>query len=176
MESTEREQAALGIIADRVDALREFVTRRTPPDRGAPAADWFCYLAELKAVQGNTHNLSSLAACLMAKEYLIQRLPMAPFDVAEKPQGAPGLDIDAHTIDGRRVVGELKTTVPYAGSRLGAAQSKSFASDVAKLEAAEAPLKFLFVTDPTTKQAVEHAFGSRLRNIAVVCLRNPTTT
>jgi hypothetical protein len=170
METTANERAAIRNVPGRVRALRAFVRDHEPPDHTAPAAAWFRYLAKLKAVQGNLHNLSSLPACLIAKDYLSARLPMAPFDVAQKPQAAPGLDIDAATSDGRRVIGELKTTVPYGVVRLGAAQHKAIATDIAKLRAKAADHKFLFVTDPQTKKAVERAFAADLHEIEVVCL------
>lgn len=101
----------------------------------------------MKQILGNTSNDMSLVAVLLAKEYVCSRHEMAPFDAASKPQGAPGLDIDETTVLGERVIAEIKTTTPYLGDRLGAAQRASFAKDFAKLRRESAAHKYFFVTD-----------------------------
>jgi hypothetical protein len=78
-------------------------------------------LSGIKEIVGNASNDLSLVATLMAKEHLYRMLPMQPFDAALKPQGASGLDIDECTVDGERVVAEIKTTSPYRPNDLGAA-------------------------------------------------------
>jgi hypothetical protein len=93
----------------------------------------------MKAIVGNASNDMSFIAALMAKDYLYSTLPMVDYDAGLKPQGAPGLDIDERTSDGRRVVGEIKTTTPYNGPDLGAQQKAMFAKDFDKLNAASAP-------------------------------------
>lgn len=95
---------------------------------------------------------------------------MQPFDVAFKPQGAPGLDIDAKTIDGERVVGEIKTTTPYHGHDLGAAQKLTFVKDFRKLEEAVAVHKFFFVTDEATFDVVQRRYLDQLPGSTVVLL------
>ena len=64
----------------------------------------YSFLAALKAIQGNANNSVSFVAKLLAKTYLSSALPVSPFDAASKPEGAPGLDIDVSTLDGKRVV------------------------------------------------------------------------
>jgi hypothetical protein len=91
----------------------------------------------MKAVQGNTSNDLSFVGLLTPKAYLMRTLPLQPFDVAAKAQGAPGLDVDARTTDGRRVVGELNDH-PYLGTALGAQQRWTFEKDFAKLLQADA--------------------------------------
>ena len=116
----------------------------------APPAKWFVYLQRIKESQGNLNNYLSFIACLMAKEYLHRRHGIDNWDVAEKPQGAPGLDIDLKTITGKRIIGEIKTTKPYEEDNFGAAQWTSFENDFRKLRRRRSDVKYLFVTHPLT--------------------------
>ena len=93
---TRREREAVKGILDRIATLAIFL-KESPPDQ-LDASTLYTYLARMKEIQGNTDNGVSMVACLMAKEYLNQSLEMNPFDVAAKPQGAPGLDIDERTM------------------------------------------------------------------------------
>jgi len=129
---TSREQAAVQRILDRITELAQFLEQSPMPADPAPEV-LYEFLARMKQIQGNTDNGASLVACLLAKRYLNAHLDMEPFDVALKPQGAPGLDIDERTLTGKRVVGEIKTTVPYGARDLGAAQQYSFEKDFQKL-------------------------------------------
>ena len=106
----------------------------------------FEFLSSLRQIQGNLSNDVSFAATLLAKIYLQAKFSLT-FDAAEKPQGAPGIDIDVKAPDGSRIVGEIKTTVPYQINDFGAQQAASFKKDFIKLAAADAKHKFLFVTD-----------------------------
>lgn len=106
----------------------------------------------------------------MAKAYLVTRFGESAFDAAEKAQGAPGLDIDV-TIGDKRIVGEIKTTKPYNGPDFGAQQKLMFEKDFAKLAAAEASLKFMFVTEPATfKILCRPSFRARLAGTTIVQL------
>ncbi len=94
---------------------------------------------------------------------------MQPFDVAAKAQGAPGLDIDAMTEDGERVVGEIKTTVPYNGPDLGASQQATFQKDFDKLRAAEAERKYFFVTNEAVFRLMQRSrYARELEGVTVV--------
>ena len=172
MALTDGEKRELANISGNVQRVRVFFESVAAPPADAHPEAWLRYLIEMKRVMGNTSNWLSLTACLLAKEHLDAVLPMAEFDVALKPQGAPGLDIDAMTIHEERVVGEVKTTIPYnqKQQRLGAAQQSSIRKDVAKLLLADAKHKFLFVTDDMTYHAVAHAFATQLGAIQLVLL------
>ena len=169
VELTARERRAVHSILDRIMTLARFL-QESPVPREPTSADLFSYLARMKEIQGNTDNGTSLVACLLAKEYLYQHLTMVPFDVAAKPQGAPGLDIDERTTDDARVVAEIKTTVPYGAKDLGAAQKASFESDFKKLGAAQAHHRFFFVTDRHTFEIVRARYAPRIRGVRVVLL------
>jgi hypothetical protein len=113
-----------------------------PPEPKA----WVQFLAKLREIQGNVSNDVSFAATLMAKEYLSRKFGVT-FDAAKKPQGPAGIDIDIPTNSGERVIGEIKTTVPYHRQDFGAEQAKNFKGDFVKLASTTAMHKFLFVTD-----------------------------
>jgi hypothetical protein len=170
MSLTDSEARSIVAIADNVERLRQFFQDVEAPSTENPPEEWLRYLVAMKRTMGNTSNWLSFVACLLAKNYLHACLQMTEFDVSLKPQGAPGLDIDAMTVMGERVVAEIKTTIPYNHSRLGAAQRSSFQADFDKLSSAVAEHKFLFVTDKSTYHAVEHAFASRLNGIRLVSL------
>lgn len=174
---TENEQAYLDYILSRVDALRDHLNR-TNLDLDADLGAWLTAISELRAIQGNISNDVSFLATLMVKQYLTERFPIEPFDAAEKAQGAPGLDIDITTADGKRIVGEIKTTVPYQAERrdLGAAQRSSFQKDFKKLNEAEAAHKFFFVTDPLTYEIMHERYVSEIPGVEVVLLPEGNTS
>jgi hypothetical protein len=131
---------------------------------------WYKYLAMMKEIQGNTSNDISFVACLMAKEYLYRKLPMKPFDVASKPQGAPGLDLDERTQSNQRVIGEIKTTVPYKKDDLGAQQRESFKKDFQKLNSERADYKFFFVTEERTFNIIKKKYAQEIPGVTIVLL------
>lgn len=69
---------------------------------------------------------------------------------AERRRGAAGMDIDAITLDGLIIVGELKTTKPYQpgfGAQLGAQQRTMILKDLDRLQSTAADYRIMFVTD-----------------------------
>lgn len=58
----------------------------------------------------------------MAQEYLCEQHTFDDLDITSKAQGAPGLDIDEKTLDGKRIIGGIKTNNPYKENDLGANQ------------------------------------------------------
>lgn len=170
MKRTPREQAGLVRIGQRIKRLQDFLSTTPRPSPGADALEWHRYLAAMKAIVGNASNDGSLVACLMAKDYLCRQLPMRPFDVALKAQGAKGLDIDERTLDGERVIGEIKTTVPHLGHDLGGAQKSAFAKDFKKLLSTRATHKFFFITDPATFVVLHDRYAKTLPGVRIVLL------
>jgi len=110
MPLTEGERHQLAGMADRLEAMRGFFASRHLPSADAKPAEWHALLVELKRLQGNFNNPVSFVGVLLAKEFLVQRHRFQDFDASRKAQGASGLDIDETTIEGERVVGEVKTT------------------------------------------------------------------
>ena len=170
MDASEHEQRAIVDIGQRLEALQRLMRESAIPEAEASAAVWFSYLAALKETVGNFHPWLSFVSCLLAKRYLTEHFEMKPFDVGIKPQGAPGLDIRAETLTGERVIGEIKTTVPYLGTRLGSAQRDSILRDIEKLRRTPAEHTYLFVTNSAAARAIRQAFEARLDGIEVVCL------
>ncbi len=84
------------------------------------------YLHSIKSIQGNFNNDIGFVSTLLAKQYLEKTYDLQGFNAADKPQGAPGLDIDVKLQDGRHLVAEIKTTSPYKSNDLGAQQINSF--------------------------------------------------
>ncbi len=167
---TQGESDSLRSIADHLTRLREYLNNNAFPDESASADDWYAFLAAFKAILGNSSNDLSLVSCLMAKEYLSSRYQLVPLDVSGKPQGANGLDIDARTVAGRRIIGEVKTTTPYKTSRFGAAQITALRKDFAKLQKNEAEHKYMFVTDRAAFTALKQGFTNELHGVRIVCL------
>jgi hypothetical protein len=168
-ELTPREREAVQGMLDRITTLARFLAQGPVPEN-ADSGVLYRYLARMKEIQGNTDNGVSLVACLMAKEYLTRHLDMQPFDVAAKPQGAAGLDIDQRTTAGARVVGEIKTTMPYGANDLGNAQRSMFEKDFRKLNAAAAVHRFFFVTERRTFELMRGKYASRMPGVTVVLL------
>ena len=85
------------------------------------------------------------------------------------------MDIDVLTSDRKRIVGEIKTTVPYEKARrdLGANQRNSFKADFEKLQNAQADHKFFFVTHQFTHDVVKERYSSALKGVELVLLENP---
>jgi hypothetical protein len=157
---TERERRYCSDIADRVSKAREFLNSNVLAEPPEPT-QWHSFVSALRKIQGNISNDGSFIATLLAKQYLNSKFGV-DFDAAEKPQGAPGIDIDVKTPEGHRIVAELKTTVPYQGSDFGAQQAASFKKDFAKLAASDAKHKFLFVTDSSAFAALQRDKYTRL--------------
>src|SRR2546427_8105868 len=163
------ELAALAAIGDRIARLAAHLREAPKPSAAYPALEWFAFLAGMKAIVGNGDMDVSLVAALIAREYLCNRLPMRPYDAAAKAQGAPGLDIDERTLDGERVVGEIRTTEPYTND-LGAKQKEMFRKDFAKLNTADAPHKFFFVTSRRAYDLMKRRYVREIHGVVVVLL------
>lgn len=167
---TTREQKYCVEIADRIDRLRTLLNKRTV-ERDAEPTVWYDFLSALKEIQGNTSNDISFIATLLAKRYLADTHG-TDFCAAEKPQGAPGIDIDVKTKDGARIVAEIKTTMPYQRVDFGAQQAAMFKKDFAKLALAEAKYKYLFVTEAAAFEVLKKPKYSKLMpGVRVVLLK-----
>ena len=168
-ELTHGEKAYCAAIADRIRRLRRHLADADlcdPPD----APRWYKFLAALKAIQGNTNNDLSFIATLLAKAWLVERLPIPMFDAAGKAQGAGGFDVDLKTADGNRIVAEIKNTVPYKPTDFGAAQKREFRKDFTKLNAAVAHRKFLFVTDRRAFALLRKKYAPQIPGVDLVLL------
>lgn len=157
-------------IRERDEKLRDFLNHNaltSPPDPG----QWYKYLAEIKAILGNFNNGISFIATLLAKHYLATRFGVRHFDAAEKPQGAPGPDIEASTSDGKQIIAEIKTTSPYQVRDFGSSQKREFQKDFDKLNSSPAQHRFMFVTEQSTFEILcTPKYASKIRGVRIVNL------
>lgn len=171
---TTTSRVALEKAASTVDQLRAFLTE-TPTPSPTDTNAWLAYALRIRVIQGNVSNMASLVATILAHDYIVQHANAEPYDAVAKPQGAPGLDIEARTRDGARIVGEIKTTVAYGDADLGAAQKASFLADFEKLRESNAPHRFFFLVDRRTFDIVRKKYSKHLAAVKVVLLPDGDT-
>ena len=82
-----------------------------------------------------------------------------------------GVDIVGYLNDKETVVGEVKSTIPYGGNRLGAAQAKSIKHDLDKMKGYPDASKYFFILDNMAKTAVLHSFQDELEDIKVLAIK-----
>ena len=168
---TLNEQTTLEAIREKFTALCRYLAESAqPPNEDLDG--WFKFIAGFHRLQGNLSIDQSFVATLLAKQYLLGLFPTSSLDAADKPQGAPGLDIDIVTDEGQRIIGEIKTTMPYAIERndLGAHQRTSFRNDFEKLNREEADHKFFLVTDRDTYDIVRAKYATEIPGVEIVLL------
>ena len=165
---TSGELARLRETISRVEQIRTFVCRGTPASEDV--ATWFAFLSALKALQGNANNDLSFLSCVLAKGYLVECHGGLLLDVATKPQGAPGLDIDVLTVRGERIVGEVKTVEPYLPTDFGSQQKEAFRADFKKLQSATAQFKYLFVSSRRAHEVLGRKYAFDLAGVTLVLL------
>jgi hypothetical protein len=71
---------------------------------------------------------------------------------------------------GERIVGEIKTTVPYGKNDLGAQQKTTFRKDFKKLNEANAPHKFFFVTSRRTFEIMQARYAHLIPDVQIILL------
>lgn len=170
LELTQSERIYLFGLRAKLEKLKGILNDQPLPVTGELVDEWFAYLSQISDIMGNFSNGVSFAATLMAKAYLLERLPLIAFDAAGKAMGAPGLDIDTETSTGQRVIGEIKTTVPYGTNDLGAQQRASFQGDFAKLNKNQAAHKYFFVTNEQTFELMQQKYAQHIPGVMVVLL------
>lgn len=167
---TSSEEVRLQQIADRLAAMRDHLVESIPQER-ADAVDWLECLVGLRELQGNHGNDASFVAKLLAKQYFAERFPLARFGATDCKEGGRGHDIDFVLPSGERVIGEVKTTIPCDGNRLGGNQSTELRKDFRKLRDTDAQYKFLFLTCRRTHEiALTHQ--DELPGVEVIMLGN----
>lgn len=166
---TERERSYRDRILEKLVELRDYLNAQSLDPDGSPS-DWYHHLNQIKCILGNANNDMSFIGALLAKSYLVNRFGVVAFDAAEKAQGAPGLDIDV-TVGRERIVGEIKTTTPHNGPDFGGQQKVMFDKDFAKLAAAKADYKFMFVTETATFDILcRTSYRGKLAGVTIVQL------
>jgi hypothetical protein len=161
---TAAERRYLDAILVKDAALRSLLTSSAPSNNPLKL---LAYLTAVKNTLGNLNNDVSFVASLLVKPFLRQRFGIE-FDAAFKPQGASGPDVDCALPDGKRVVGEIKTTKPYQAG-FGAAQKKEIRKDLMRLANSDAQHRFMFVTDTESYRTIcGKAFAAGVPGVEVV--------
>jgi hypothetical protein len=174
MTYTDAEARARAVILEKDKALRLYLAEHRFTDGDDPS-DWLAYLAGLKNLLGNVSNDLGFVATLLVKRYLAERFGIDDFDAAAKAQGASGIDIEARTPDGQSVIGELKTTKPYQPG-FGAQQRTMMIKDLARLAAARADHRLMFVTDPESFATLcKPSWAARAPGVEIVDLATGRT-
>lgn len=170
MSLTPREQDYLVKISKKLKEAQNFLNSNILNEGSIDSKYWYKHIVGLKRIMGNLNNDVSFVACLMVKEFLTQRHQFSSFDIAAKSQSAPGLDIDERTDGGERVIAEIKTTIPYGQTDLGAQQKNMFFKDFEKLAINDATHKYFFVTERESFEIVKKHYLNDLKGVTVVLL------
>lgn len=132
----------------------------------------FNSLKNLRRILGNIDNDMSFMGCLLMKEFLQAKHEVPDLNMAAKAQGAPGLDLDVLTLDGKRIIGELKTTYPYQQHDFGAQQKVGILNDFSKLHRHNAKYKYFFVTELKAFNILQAKYSQYLNGVQLVLLGN----
>lgn len=170
MPLTTRELAVMEKTQAKIARLKSHLDTKSCPETNSTLKEWLDYLSEMKKIVGNAHNDMTFVASLMARDYLCRKLLMREYDVAATAMGASGLDIDERTVDNKRVIAEIKTTMPYGTSDLGSQQKSSFFKDFEKLNAKPADYKFFFVTTDEAFALMKKRYATKIPGVHVVLL------
>lgn len=162
------EQRSLESVAHRLERLRGFLDAHPIPTPEQNAAEWFNFLNGIKRLLGNLNHSLDLTAMLLVKEYLTTKHSDVEFDTAGKSWGAPGLDIDVMTRAGQRIVAAVKTMSPRHENDFGSQQKSAVLRDFAKLAAAPAEHKYLFLTAPEAFAVIWRRYRERVEGVVVV--------
>lgn len=130
----------------------------------------FKYFNHIKEIMGNFNTDVSFISCLMAKDYLCSQFDLGHFDVSEKSQSAPGPDIEVYTAEGKKIIAEIKSTIPYKDNDFGSQQIDSLRNDFSKLKKSSADYKYMFVTNESAYNILNKKYSAELDGIMLVLL------
>ena len=130
----------------------------------------FKYFNHIKEIMGNFNTDVSFISCLMAKDYLCSQFDLGHFDVSEKSQSAPGPDIEVYTAEGKKIIAEIKSTIPYKDNDFGSQQINSLRNDFSKLKKSSADYKYMFVTNESAYNILNKKYSAELDGIMLVLL------
>ncbi|WP_198296878.1 hypothetical protein [Deinococcus sp. DB0503] len=173
----QNEQRALHELRQKDRELRDYLLRNALTESDS-VGDSLLYVYELGRVLGNIKNHTSAIACILARQYLESRHDVLSYDSCRKQQGARGLDIECELRGGGRIIGEVKTTIPYGGHKLGAAQTASFLKDFGRLTDETAVSKYFFVINEDSKNEAMYlisrgGFDSNIRVVNLIAVQGP---
>lgn len=167
---TNKEATALEQVVAKTRRAISYMNETPHPTTADARGAWIRYYANLKAILGNMHNDISYIATLLAKEYLFGRWQFPEADATTKAQGAPEIDIDWTTLDGKRIIAEIKTTSPCNGPTFGGNQITEIKKDLRRLRETQADQRFLFVTDLDAYRILRKSYSPLFSGIALILL------
>jgi hypothetical protein len=171
MELTNLEINKLNNISNIINLLKNNLLNNKFDNNNLNLEYWYNYLNNIKDIIGNFNEKLSFISCLLAKKYLMEIYKIENFDVALKSQSATGLDIDINTIDGKRIIAEIKTTNALNENNLGAKQKESICEDLNKLKNKVADYKYLFLTEVNTYNIVKRNYEEKYKDIKIIILK-----
>ena len=130
----------------------------------------FKFFNNIKEIMGNFNTDVSFISCLMAKDYLYGQFNLGNFDVSEKSQSAPGPDIEVYTVEGKKIIAGIKSTIPYKDNDFGSQQINSLRNDFSKLKNSSADYKYMFVTNESAYNILNKKYSAELEGIMLVLL------
>jgi hypothetical protein len=163
-------------LSEKMENIREFFANDaiTGLSKGNLSVQYET-IKRFRRIIGNIDNDISFIGCLLVKEFINNRYDITGLNMGLKAQGASGLDFDEVTVDGKRIVGELKTTYPYQKHDLGANQKSTFIKDFEKLQNNVADHKYFFVTEQKTFEIVRTKYSQYLQGVSLVLLPQAIT-
>lgn len=170
MELTQSEKNSLNSILIKINNLKMYLDNNIFHCSSDNLKNWYNYLNEIKNIIGNFNDTLSFISCLMTKEYLLKEHSIRDFDVALKSQSAPRLDIDIYTINGKRIIAEIKTIKSISDTDLGSQQKTSIFNDIKKLKNTDSDYKYLFLTEINTYNIIRNKYKSEIIDIELVLL------
>ncbi len=158
-------------LSDKMDRTKDFLFAEGVADLPKKSLlTQFETLNQFRKMIGNINSDLNFLGCLMIKKYLEMHYSFGELNIALKPQGFPGFDIDERTVDEKRIIGELKTAYPNSENDLGANQRNHFIRDFEKLQKTIADHKYFFVTEPKTYEIIQNKYSHHLQGITLVLL------
>lgn len=166
---TPNEQRHVKAVGQKLENVKTLLNK-TVLSEAAPMSEWLNCLITMKEIVGNAHNDLNTVACLMAKDYLCRRLAMRDYDALAKAHGAKGLDIDEQTLDGQRVIAEIKTTGAFGYKDIRQPQKDAILEDFHRLRATEATHKFFFVVDADVFAIIKRKYSAHALGVVTVLI------
>ncbi len=149
------EQVGLDQLTRKLKDLQSVANQQLPTSAPVDWSAWSAFLAAIKEATGNLNNEASFVATMLAKKHLkAKHSDLNDYDAAAKPQNAPGLDIDELTLNGKRIIAEVKTMEPNGRNDFGANQAKQIIKDLIRLESTPADYKYFFLSSKRAEQLV----------------------
>lgn len=170
MEFLETEKAELHKAINKLEKVNHYLNSMYFDDEDLDLFELFKNFNTVKELLGNFNTDVSYLSCLLAKSYLCSQFDDLDLDVSEKSQSAPGLDIDVTTKDSKRIIAEIKTTIPCKQNDFGVQQIDCLRKDFSKLHNNTADYKFLFVTDKNAYSILNTKYLGGLNDIRLILL------